>query len=141
VAAPQLNFVTLACADVERMAEFLRALGWAESPESEPVHRLFQGTNGIVVALYGAQNYEPYFGTRADGFRGFTLGLNLASVEEVDRVYEMLQRVEGAELLEEPFDSPHGFRGFSFRDPEGNIWDVAWKRGSTVTPAGDLTWS
>jgi uncharacterized glyoxalase superfamily protein PhnB len=53
----------------------------------------------------------------------------------------MLQRAEGAELLEEPFDSPHGFRGFSFRDPEGNIWDVAWKRGSTVTPAGDLTWS
>jgi uncharacterized glyoxalase superfamily protein PhnB len=123
------------------MADFLRALGWAEDAESEPVHRLFQGTNGIVVALYAASNYEPHFGPRADGFRGFTLGLNLASAEEVDRVYESLQQVEGAELLEEPFDSPHGFRGFSFRDPEGNIWDVAWKRGSTVTPDGDLIWS
>ena len=123
------------------MAEFCRALGWVESPESEPVHRLFQGTNGIVVALYGAHNYEPHFGPRADGFRGFTLGLNLASAEEVDRVYEQLQGVDGAELLEEPFDSPHGFRGFSLRDPEGNIWDVAWKRGSTVTRDGDLTWS
>jgi uncharacterized glyoxalase superfamily protein PhnB len=59
----------------------------------------------------------------------------------VDRVYELLQSVDGAELLEEPFDSPHGFRGFSLRDPEGNVWDVAWKRGSTVTPDGDLTWS
>jgi uncharacterized glyoxalase superfamily protein PhnB len=123
------------------MAEFLRALGWAEDAASEPAHRLFQGTNGIVVALYGASNYEPHFGPRADGFRGFTLGLNLASAEEVDRVYESLQQVEGAELLEEPTNSPHGFRGFSFRDPEGNIWDVAWKRGSTVTPTGDLTWS
>ena len=141
MAAPQLNFLTLACADVERMAEFLRALGWAESSESEPAHRLFQETNGIVVALYGAHNYEPHFGPRADGFRGFTLGLNLASADEVDRVYEMLQGVDGAELLEEPFDSPHGFRGFTFRDPEGNVWDVAWKRGSTVTPAGDLTWA
>jgi uncharacterized glyoxalase superfamily protein PhnB len=140
-AAPQLNFLTLACGDIERMAEFLRALGWAESSESEPAHRLFQGTNGIVVALYGGHHYEPHFGPRADGFRGFTLGLNLASAEEVDRVYERLQNVEGAELLEEPFDSPHGFRGFRFRDPEGNIWDVAWKRGSTVTPDGDLTWS
>jgi uncharacterized glyoxalase superfamily protein PhnB len=139
--APQLNFLTLACADVERMAAFLRALGWIESPESAPAHRLFQGTNGIVVALYGAQNYERHFGPRADGFRGFTLGLNLATPEEVDRVYERLQGVEGAELLEEPFDSPHGFRGFSFRDPEANIWDVAWKRGSTVTPDGDLTWA
>jgi uncharacterized glyoxalase superfamily protein PhnB len=141
VGAPQLNFLTLACADVERMAEFLRALGWAESSESEPAHRLFQGTNGIVVALYGAQNYEQSFGPRADGFRGFTLGLNLATPEEVDRVYERLQGIDDAEVLEKPFDSPHGFRGFSFRDPEGNIWDVAWKRGSTVTPAGDLTWS
>ena len=139
--APQLNFLTLACADVERMAEFLRALGWVESSESEPAHRLFQGTNGIVVALYAASNYERYFGPRADGFRGFTLGLNLASAEEVDRVYDLLQSVDGAELLEEPFDSPHGFRGFSLRDPEGNIWDVAWKLGSTVTPSGDLTWA
>jgi uncharacterized glyoxalase superfamily protein PhnB len=141
VAAPQLNFLSLACADVERMAEFLRALGWQEAPGSEPVHRVFQGTNGMVVALYGAHRYEPHFGPRADGFRGFTLGLNLATAEEVDRVYEALQTVEGAELLEEPFESPHGFRGFSFRDPEGNVWDVAWKRGSTVTGDGDLTWS
>ena len=71
---PELNFLTPAWADLERMAEFLRALGWAEDAE-------------------------------------------------------------------EPFDSPYGFRGFSLRDPEGNIWDVAWKRGSTVTPDGDLTWS
>jgi uncharacterized glyoxalase superfamily protein PhnB len=123
------------------MANFLHALGWVEDGASEPAHRLFQGTNGIVVALYGASNYEPHFGPRTDGFRGFTLGLNLASPEEVDDVYESLQQVEGAELLEEPTDSPHGFRGFSFRDPEGNIWDVAWKRGSTVTLTGDLTWS
>jgi hypothetical protein len=45
------------------------------------------------------------------------------------------------DLLEEPFDSPHGFRGFSFRDPEGNVWDVAWKRGSRVAEDGSLTWS
>jgi uncharacterized glyoxalase superfamily protein PhnB len=141
VAAPQLNFLTLACADVERMAELCRALGWVEASESEPAHRLFQGTNGIVVALYGAEKYEGTLGPRADGFRGFTLGLNVATPEAVDRIYAELQSVDGAELLEEPFDSPHGFRGFSLRDPEGNIWDVAWKRGSTVTPDGDLTWS
>jgi hypothetical protein len=46
VAGPQLNFLRLACADVERMAEFLRALGWSEDSESEPAHRLFQGRTG-----------------------------------------------------------------------------------------------
>jgi hypothetical protein len=28
---PQPNFLTLACRDVERMADFLRALGWPET--------------------------------------------------------------------------------------------------------------
>ena len=141
MAAPQLNFVTLACADVERETEFLRALGWTEAPSSEDVHRVFQGTNGLVVALYAAKNYEPQFGPRANGFRGFTLGLNLATPEEVDRIHELMRGIDGVEVLKEPFDSPHGFRGFSARDPEGNLWDVAWKAGSTVTPDGDLTWN
>ena len=138
---PQPNFLTLACRDVARMAALLRAFGWPESPESEPVHRLFQGSNGVVIALYGAKNYEPHFGPVPDGFRGFTLGINLAAPEAVDAAYAGLKSVDGVELLEEPFDSPHGFRGFSFRDPEGNIWDVAWKRGSRVEQDGSLTWS
>ncbi|MFL6033661.1 MAG: VOC family protein [Gaiellaceae bacterium] len=136
----QPNFFTLACADVERMADFLRALGWPESPESEPAHRVFQCTNGVAFALYAAKNYEPHYGPRADGFRGFTIGVNLATPEDVDRAYELLRDVDGVELSEEPADSPHGFRGFGFRDPEGNVWEVAWKRGSTVTVEGDLSW-
>ena len=139
--APQLNFLTLACADIPREAEFLRALGWVEAPSSEDAHRVFQGTNGLVVALYAARNYEPNFGPRLEGFRGFTLGLNLATPEEVDEIYALLRSLDGVEVLEEPFDSPHGFRAFTVRDPEGNLWDVAWKAGSEVTADGDLTWN
>ena len=135
------NFLTLACRDMDRMTGFLRALGWPEAPGSEPAHRVFQCTNGLVVALYAASSYEPHFGPAPEGFRGFTLGVNVDSPEEVDAIHARLQSIEGAELLEEPFDSRHGFRGFSFRDPEGNVWDVAWKRGSTVSADGDLTWA
>jgi hypothetical protein len=141
MAAPQFNFLTLACTDIKREAEFLRALDWKEAPGSEEAHRVFQGTNGVVVALYGAENYEPHFGPRTDGFRGFTIGVNVASPEEVDRLHALLLGIDGVEVLEEPFDSPHGFRGFTSRDPEGNLWDVAWKKGSTVSPDGDLTWN
>ena len=123
------------------MADFLLALGWPEAPSSEAVHRVFQCTNGVAVALYAAKNYEAHYGPRADGFRGFTLGVNLASREEVHAAYEALQGIEGAELLAEPVDSLHGFCGFAFRDPEGNVWEVAWKRGSEVTASGDLTWN
>ena len=94
---PQLNFLTLACRDVQRMAEFVRALGWPEAPSSEPVHRVFQLSNGVVLALYGADHYERDHG-----------GARTASV--------------------------------AFHDPEGNIWDVAWKDGSHVDERGALTW-
>jgi catechol 2,3-dioxygenase-like lactoylglutathione lyase family enzyme len=138
---PQPNFLTLACGDVERMTEFLRALGWPEAAGSEPAHRVFQCTNGVCAALYAAENYERHFGARADGFRGFTIGVNVTTRGEVDAAYEAPRSVDGAELLGEPSDSPHGFRGFSFRDPEGNLWDVVCAFDSTVAPDGSLTWS
>jgi predicted lactoylglutathione lyase len=136
---PQLNFFTLACRDVERMAEFLRALGWPESPASEPAHRVFQLPNGVVLALYGAENYERQLGPLAEGFRGFTLGVNVASREDVEAAHAAVSKTDGASDIDEPVDSPHGFTGFGFRDPEGNIWEVVWKHGSAVDDEGHLT--
>jgi hypothetical protein len=55
------------------MAGLLRAFGWLEAPGSEPAHRVFQCSNGVVVALYGAANYEPHFGPPPDRSRAFTI--------------------------------------------------------------------
>jgi uncharacterized glyoxalase superfamily protein PhnB len=136
-----MNFLTLACRDVGRMAEFLRSFGWHEAPSSEPAHRVFQLSNGVVIALYGAHHYEGAYGPLTDGFRGFTLGINLGSRDEVVAAHHALQNIEGVSGLEEIVDSPHGFSGFSFIDPEGNIWDVAWKIGSELDELGHLTWN
>jgi hypothetical protein len=136
----RVNFLTLACLDVERMATFFRSLGWLETPSSEPVHRVFQLSNGVVLALYGAEHYERDYGRLTDGFRGITLGINLGSREEVLVTHRTLGAVDGVRDLGEPYDSPHGFSGFSFRDPEGNVWDVAWAQGSSVDELGALTW-
>jgi uncharacterized glyoxalase superfamily protein PhnB len=102
---------------------------------------VFQLENGVVLALYGAHHYEPAYGPLAPGFHGFTLGINLASREEVVAVNEALARIPGIGEIEPVADSPHGFSGFSFQDPEGNVWDVAWKGGSTVEDDGALTWN
>ena len=138
---PRMNFLTLACRDVQRMAEFLRSLGWPEAPSSEDGHRVFQLANGLAIALYGAHHYEKDYGAVADAFRAFTLGVNLASRDEVVGVHERLVGLEGVNGLDDVFDSPHGFSGFSFRDPEGNVWEVAWKEGSEVADDGSLTWN
>jgi uncharacterized glyoxalase superfamily protein PhnB len=134
----RVGLITLACRDVERMAQVLRDLGWPETPESDEHHRTFQCTNGVVIACYAATHYEPAFGPPADGFRGLTIAVNLASYDEVEQVYETLRGVAGVELQGEPEEAPWG-GGFSWRDPEGNIWDVAFAHGASFDERGGLS--
>ena len=133
----RISLITLACRDVERMAALFRELGWPETPESDANHRTFQCTNGVVIACYAAHHYEPVFGPPAEGFRGFTIAVNLGSFDEVKAVYETLRGVSDVDLLEEPAEAFWG-GGFSFRDPEGNIWDVAWAKGTSFDDRGGL---
>jgi uncharacterized glyoxalase superfamily protein PhnB len=134
----RIGLITLACRDVERMARLFRDLGWPETPESDENHRTFQCTNGVVIGLYAAKHYEPEFGPPADGFRAFTLAVNLESLDDCRRVYEALREIDGVELLEEPAEAFWG-GGFSWRDPEGNIWDVAWAKGTSLDQRGGVT--
>jgi uncharacterized glyoxalase superfamily protein PhnB len=134
----RIGLITLACRDSGRMARIFRALGWPEAPSSDESHTVFQTTNGAPVALYGAHHYEAVFGPIPDGFRGFTLCVNLASMEEVLAAYETLQGIDDVELLEAPQEQFWG-GGFSWRDPEGNVWDVAWAKGSELDEHGGVT--
>jgi uncharacterized protein len=133
----RIGLITLACRDVARMTRLFRDLGWPETPESDVNHRTFQCTNGCVIGLYAARHYEPHFGPPADGFRGFTLAVNLESFEETQAVYETLRGVGGVELLSAPTEAFWG-GGFSWRDPEGNVWDVAWAKGTTFDERGGV---
>jgi catechol 2,3-dioxygenase-like lactoylglutathione lyase family enzyme len=135
---PRIGLVTLAVRDIERMADLFRALGWPEAPSSEPPHRVFQLTNGVAIALYGAERYERAFGPIPEGFRGFTLCVNLGSMAEVRAAHAALAAIPDVDLLEDPQEAEWG-GGFSWRDPEGNVWDVAWADGSTFDERGGLT--
>lgn len=132
--------ITLACRDVVRMHRFVTDLGWPEAPSSDEHHRVFQLENGVVLALYDSANYEVALGPLTDGFRGFTLAINVASRPELEAIHTALEQISGVTDLEAIVDSAHGFSGFSFRDPEGNAWDVAWAHGSRVDERGHLLW-
>jgi uncharacterized protein len=136
---PRMNLLRLACRDVERMAAFFRALGWPEAPSSDEHYRVFQLENGVVLALWGAHNYVASQGDRAQGFRGFTLGLNVGSWEELESAHAAFREVEGLDGLEDIQRAPWG-GGFTFRDPEDNLWEVAFADGTTVAEDGALTW-
>jgi uncharacterized protein len=134
----RIGLITLACRDVGRMTRLFRDLGWPETPASDEHHRTFQCTNGVVIGLYAAKNYEPVFGPPADAFRGFTLCINLASLDDARAVHETLRGVDGVELLGEVEEAFWG-GGFSWRDPEGKVWDVAWAKGTTFDERGGMT--
>jgi uncharacterized protein len=123
---------------MEVMTRFYRQFGWPEAPSSEPVHVVFQCANGVVLGLYAAKNYETHHGPVTDTFRGFTLGINCAGMDEVQQVYEAVRTFEGVEDLDPPMRTSWG-GGFGFRDPEGNIWDIAWADGSRFDDRGGLT--
>ena len=133
----KIGLVTLACRDVERMTKLFRDLTWPETPDSDEHHRTFQCSNGVVIALYAASNYVKSFGEPTTGFRGITLAINLESFEQCVDVYDFLSKVDGVQLLGEPVEAFWG-GGFSWRDPEGNIWDVAWAKGSTFDERGGV---
>jgi uncharacterized protein len=135
----RVSFVTLAVRDLPRMAAFFRRFRWPESETNDENHVAFQ-CGGAVLGLYGAEHYEPNFGPVPEpgAFKGFTLAINLEDADTVDRVYEVVRRAEGAEVLGEPTDLFFGGRGFSFRDPEGNIWDVIWADGTSFDERGGL---
>ena len=119
------------------MARFFRDLGWPETPASDENHRTFQCTNGCVIGLYAASHYEPDFGPPADGFRGFALSINVGSMDEVRAAYDAMREIDGVELLEAPMEAAWG-GGFAWRDPEGNLWDVAYAENTRFDDRGGV---
>jgi catechol 2,3-dioxygenase-like lactoylglutathione lyase family enzyme len=132
----RISAVTLACRDIGRMAAFYRQFGWPEAPTSVPEHVVFQCANGVVLGLFGEAIYERQFGRPAVGFRGVAITIHCASAEEVVELHALVAGYDDlSDLDAEPSRSGWG-SGFSFRDPEGNLWDVAWKAGAAFDEHG-----
>ena len=133
---PRISAVTLACQDIGRMAAFYRQFGWPEAPTSVAEHIVFQSSNGVVLGLFSETRFEPQFGRVAEGCRGFTLTIHCEDEEAVVRAHQLLRHFDDvADLDPEPTRSGWGF-GFSFSDPEANVWGVAVKYGSHFDDRG-----
>jgi catechol 2,3-dioxygenase-like lactoylglutathione lyase family enzyme len=131
----RISAVTLACRDIGRMAAFYRQFGWPEAPTSVPEHVVFQCTNGVVLGLF-AERMLDRFGTVAEGFHGFALTIHCEDEDGVFRTHKRVATFDDvSELDAQPERSGWGC-GFSFRDPEGNVWDVAHKYGGEFDDRG-----
>ena len=133
----RVSFVTLACRDVAAMKRFYDQFGWPPSKHNDDAFAAYQ-CGGAVLGLFGAENYQKSYGKPPEGFKGFVLALNCRDAAEVDRIYEELKTVRGVELMGKPVDLSFGGRGFDWRDPEGNVWEVTWAEGTSFNKDGGL---
>src|ERR1051326_4599475 len=124
---PLANLITLGARDLPTLRDFYRALGWPQIVD-DGGFVAFE-LRGIVLALFPLTelardgNAEPAPSTAG---LGFTIGVQVDSAEEVDRLTEQM-RAAGARVTKEPVDAEF-FTGRSayLCDPEGNYFEIAW---------------
>ncbi|HZS13549.1 MAG TPA: VOC family protein [Candidatus Dormibacteraeota bacterium] len=138
----RLGLVTLGTVDFDRLRAYYVALGWPIAVE-EKDFCLFH-TAGALLALYPRRELSQEAGggpQAGEGFRHFSLAVNVASEAEVDAAIAAAVAAGGS-LLHEPRAMFWGGYSGYFADPEGNAWEVAhnphWTlddRGMPVPPA------
>jgi uncharacterized protein len=122
---PRLGLVTLGTVDHARLRAFYEALGWPLAVEDKDFC-VFR-TAGALLALYPRPDLSREAGGRAlagDGFRHFSLAINVASPEEVDAALDAAVAAGGSLLHPGTRMDWGGYSGY-FADPEGNAWEVA----------------
>lgn len=121
---PRLGLVTLGTVDYARLRAFYEALGWPVAVEV-PDFCVFR-TAGALLGLYPRPSLSAEAGggpEAGEGFRHFSLAINLASPEEVDAALAAALAA-GATLLHPATRMEWGGYSAYFADPEGNAWEV-----------------
>jgi catechol 2,3-dioxygenase-like lactoylglutathione lyase family enzyme len=123
---PQLSFVTLGVADLNRATRFYAEwLGLV--PLESPPGASFFDLGQIRLALYGRDRLA----TDADvagggtGFSGFALSLNVGSAEQVDRLLRQASGAGGRITRPAGPTSWGGYMGY-LADPDSFLWEVVW---------------
>jgi catechol 2,3-dioxygenase-like lactoylglutathione lyase family enzyme len=133
----RVSLITLGVADVNRAADFYRALGWEPVPDENDDVFFFQ-VGGLVFALWGRDQLAEDSGvTDNGGWGGVTLAHNVRSSAEVDAVIEQARNA-GARIGREPGTTFWGGYTGIFVDPDGHPWEVAHNPGWTIADDGSV---
>jgi catechol 2,3-dioxygenase-like lactoylglutathione lyase family enzyme len=130
---PRIKVVTLGVRDLERSLAFYRdGLGL---PTEGIVGTEFEGgavtffplEGGLILALWPRQELakDANLPLGEGGGVGFSLGHNVASKGEVDRVMAEAAAA-GATITEPAGDRVWGGYSGYFQDPDGHLWEVIW---------------
>src|SRR5262252_5892217 len=130
---PRITLITIGVDDLERSVRFYRdGLGLktegivGEAFEHGAV-AFFDLQSGLKLALWPRKSIAHDTGLTATPASptDFTIGHNVASKAEVDRVMQEA-RAAGARIVKPAHDTFWGGYAGCFQDPDGHLWEVAW---------------
>jgi uncharacterized protein len=130
---PRITVLTLGVDDLERSLTFYRdGLGL---PTEGIIGTEFEGGDVVffhvnqemILALYPRQSIskDSTLAVTAPSPTDFTIGHNVASIEEVDKLIEQA-RAAGAIIPDPPRDRAWGGYSGHFQDPDGHLWEIVW---------------
>ena len=130
---PRITVLTLGVDDLERSLAFYRdGLGFPSHGiiGTEFEHGavvFFDLEGGLKLALWARGDIAHDTGLPQSGRSAtdLTLGHNVNSREEVDRVMEAARRAGAAVIREAHATFWGGYAGY-FQDPDGHVWEVVW---------------
>lgn len=130
---PRISVLTLGVADLNRSLRFYRdGLGFRTDGivGTELEHgavAFFDVEPGFRLALWPRESIAHDAGIRLDAPSAteFTIGHNVASRDEVDRVMRDVEAV-GATIVKQAHETFWGGYAGYFGDPDGHLWEVVW---------------
>lgn len=130
---PSISVLTLGVDDLERSVAFYRdGLGFAtpgivgQEFEHGAV-AFFDMQSGVKLAVWNRRDlaHEAKVPLGAPSMSEMTIGWNVRSSEEVDRIMEQARQA-GAAIPDPPHETFWGGYSGHFLDPDGHLWEVVW---------------
>ncbi len=120
-----INVVVLFVADLDRAKTFYRDTLGLEIGDEDPQSVMFS-LGSVMLLLIANSAGQDLLGDDAIATSrpsGTTFQL-VSFVEDVDALFTDLS-AKGVEFVTQPVDQPWGLRTAHFKDPEGNVWELA----------------
>lgn len=122
----RLTFITFGVSDLELMKSWYREMfGWEPFKDSDGI--VFFKLNGFVFGLFPKGELAEDIGVtdNGSGFKNFSMAINLNSEEEVNNLFDHLNK-KGVAIVKAPEKVYWGgYRGY-ITDPENNYWEIAY---------------
>ena len=130
---PRISVLTLGVDDLERSLKFyqeglgLSTQGIVGQEFEHGAVAFFDLQSGLKLAIWNRKDiaYDTNLKQTPISPTEFTIGHNVESKEEVDKVMENAEKA-GAVITVHPHDTFWGGYSGYFQDPDGHLWEVVW---------------